>query len=215
MLARRRVQRGFFRTTTRTDSRVIMPAEPRDSFDPVPVDVARRGAHRPPPRRGRGWVTFAWATLATGLLIAIGAAGLFALNNNIQFPDLFANNAASTTPTETPTFTPTPTPTVAPTTDPKLAVTILNGTTTEGLATRAANRAEAAGWTVGVRGNADSTKVATTTVYYLDAVNEGAAKGLALALGGAAIVLSDEFPKAELTAIIGTDYHDSATTSAP
>lgn len=191
-----------------------MPAEPTDSFDPVPIDVVRRGAHRAP-SRGRGWVTFAWAALATGLLVAIGSAGLFIVNNNIQFPELFANNAASPTPTQIPTPTATSTPTVVPITDPKLAVTILNGTTTEGLATRAARQAESAGWTIGVRGNADSTKVATTTVYYLDVVNEAAAKGLALALGGAAIMQSDEFPDAELTVILGTDYHDSGTTPAP
>ena len=51
-------------------------ARPRDRFDDVPADLARVGAHRAPARRGRGFVTFAWAALATGALVGAGVLGL-------------------------------------------------------------------------------------------------------------------------------------------
>jgi hypothetical protein len=180
-----------------------MATEPRDSFDRVPSDLARRGAHRGPKRRGRGWITFAWAALATGVLVGLGVVGLFAVNNSNQFTGAFTGGSSSE-----PADTPTPTPTVVPTINPDASVTILNGTATEGLATRAGDQATAAGWTVGAEANASASDVAVSTVYYADPKNEGAAKGLADSLGGIAIAQSDQFQGADLTAVLGTDYKD-------
>ena len=179
-----------------------MATEPRDSFDRVPSDVARRGAHRGPKRRGRGWI--AWAALATGILVGLGVVGLFAVNNSSQFTS--ALDGASSVASDTPT----PTPTVVPTVNPAASVTILNGTTTEGLATRASAQATAAGWTVGAEANASASTVTTSTVYYSDAANQGAALGLAASLGGMPVAQSDQFPGADLTAVLGSDYKDPA-----
>src|SRR6187549_2296284 len=52
---------------------------PSDQFDDLPADLARVGAHRAPPRAGRGWITFAWAALFTGIFVLAGLLGLNAL----------------------------------------------------------------------------------------------------------------------------------------
>ena len=56
-----------------------MAKYPRDQFDDIPVDLARVGAHRAPVKAGRGWITFAWAALFTGIFVVGGLAGLNAL----------------------------------------------------------------------------------------------------------------------------------------
>ena len=49
---------------------------PKDRFDAVPQDTHRIGAHRGPKRKGRGWIAFAWAVVATVLLTTAGLFGL-------------------------------------------------------------------------------------------------------------------------------------------
>ena len=181
-----------------------MATQQRDSFDRVPTDLARRGAHRGPKRRGRGWVTFAWAALATGVLVGLGVVALFAVDNSNQFTSAIGGSSAVASESATPV------PTVEPTTDPAATVTILNGTTTSGLATRAGDQATAAGWTVGAEANASTSDITTSTVYYADAASEGSAKGLAATLGGIQVALSDQFQGATLTAVLGSDYVDPA-----
>ncbi|QWT23918.1 LytR C-terminal domain-containing protein [Subtercola sp. PAMC28395] len=180
-----------------------MASEPRDSFDRIPADGLRRGVHRGPRPKGRGWVTFAWAALATGLLVGLGVVGLYVVNNGIQFTSSGTSAGSSSAVA---TDAPVPTPTATPTVDPKLTVTILNGAGVEGLATRAGTRATAGGWSVGAEANASASDVATSTVYYAKAENEGAAKGLAATLGGIAVAQSDQFAGADLTAVLGADY---------
>jgi len=53
-----------------------MASYPKDRFDQLPEDLQRIGAHRGPAKKGRGWIGFAWALLATGVLIF---GGLFAI----------------------------------------------------------------------------------------------------------------------------------------
>ncbi|RFA19313.1 LytR C-terminal domain-containing protein [Subtercola boreus] len=183
-----------------------MAPEPLDSFDNLPADSPRRGVHRGPRPRGRGWVAFGWAALATGVLVALGVLGLLVVNNGFQLTP----GASSTTAATDALPSATATPTVEPTVDPQATVTILNGTNTEGLATRAGERATADGWSVGAEANASSTDVTVSTVYYSDAASEAAAKGLAASLGGIATALSDQFQGASLTAVLGTDYTDVA-----
>ncbi|WP_084361537.1 LytR C-terminal domain-containing protein [Herbiconiux solani] len=173
-----------------------------DSFDRLPDRPARVGAHRGPKPRGRGWMVFAWAALATVLLIGGGITYLAVINNNIQFQDAFGGSTTAATPTETPT----PTPTVTPITDGSLSVTILNGTTVSGLATAVGDAADAAGWSVGSMANASSTDFPTTTVYYPDPANQAAALGLAQLLGNVPVEESQTFLGASLTVVLGTDY---------
>src|SRR4051794_34201985 len=106
-----------------------MPTYPPDRFDKPPADLQRVGAHRAPRPGGRGWIAFAWAALATGVLVAVGVVAMFAINNSVVF-----NPFAGGTPAPSPTASPTPT--VQPTTDPSVTVIVLNGTTVDGLATQ-------------------------------------------------------------------------------
>ena len=181
----------------------------KDRFDDIPDDLKRVGAHRAPPKPGRGWITFLWAALATVVLVAAGILGLFALSDNVNFSD------TSTTPA-TAAPEPTETPTAEATIDPESMVTVLNGTATKGLATRAIQQLNAAGWTQNITpGNASANDVETTAVYYEDATQEGAARGLAEALGVANIQLSTQFqipvgegeePIFQLTVVLGSDF---------
>jgi hypothetical protein len=177
-----------------------------DQFDQQPDDLLRVGAHRGPRRKGRGWVTFAWAALATVVLVIGGLYGLSRVTDGITFEfPLFAG--------ETPTPTPTPTPTAPPITDPAtldparlISITVLNGTPTAGLETTVGDLLAAAGWPVGARTQASENTVETTYVYYGDAANEDVARGLVLALGVGDIRLSDAFPGAPVTVVLGADY---------
>jgi hypothetical protein len=173
-----------------------------DSFDHLPPHRDRVGAHRGAKPRGRGWIVFAWAALATALLVGAGVTYLAVINNNIQFIDALGGSSSSAAPTETPT----PTPVVTPVTDGTLDVTVLNGTDNAGLAGRVGQAAVDAGWKVGTMANASSTDFATTTVYYADPADEGAALGLAQVLGNVATEQSTSFPGAALTVVLGMDY---------
>jgi cell division septation protein DedD len=171
---------------------------PKDRFDVVPDDISRVGAHRTPPKKGRGWIAFGWAALATVILVAIGVVGLLLLNGNLNFKDSGAT---------TPTATASPTPTITPTVNPALNVTVLNGTTESGLATSLANTLTAAGWKV-TTGNASASNITSTVVYYSNAANEAAALGVVKSIPGATIELTQTFAEtgADLTVVVGSDY---------
>lgn len=182
---RRAVARG---TTTR----------PHDRFDEVPVDLARVGAHRAPPRR-RGFVTFAWAALATGVLVGAGVLGLQVIEQGVSATG-DSTSSASTATSAAP----------AATVDPKATVVVLNATTTTGLAADAAATAKSDGWTVASTANADSTDVKLSTVYYSETSQLGAALGLAKSLGiGRAPVKTSRFDvqgQTRLTVVLGKDF---------
>ena len=178
---------------------------PPDRFDDVPSDLQRVGAHRAPKKKGRGWIGFAWAIVATILLTGAGLVGLAAIDSNINFDLPFFAAGKTDTPT------PTPTPTAEPTLDPAVPLTILNGTPTVGLSTQVGDALVAQGWTgaaegVGSRSNASTNDVEATTVYYNDPSLEGAAGGIVLALGVGDIRLSTDFPGSLITVVIGLDY---------
>ncbi|NQX29804.1 LytR C-terminal domain-containing protein [Microbacteriaceae bacterium VKM Ac-2854] len=176
---------------------------PQDRFDEIPKDAERVGAHRRPPRPHQGWINFAWAALATGIIVALGVIGLLVINNRVEFNDVFT---APTGIADT-TATATPTPTVVATTDPAAAVAVLNGTAQSGLAATAGDSLTAAGWTVATVGNADTESEAVTTVYYSDAALEGAALGLAEAIGSTTTVLSPDVAQTgDLVLVLGADY---------
>ncbi|MET0589841.1 MAG: LytR C-terminal domain-containing protein [Naasia sp.] len=184
-----------------------MPAFPPDRFDTQPDDLTRVGAHRAPKRRGRGFVTFAWAALATGVIVGAGVVGMFVINDRVSFTNLTNFGIGAETPTTTPT------PTVEPTIDPTVQVVVLNSTTVDGLAGQAGDILAAAGFTVGTRGDADS-EIADTTVYYSDPVQEGAAKGIVQSLGMGTIQLSTAFviegQAPRIVLVLGTDYAPAA-----
>jgi hypothetical protein len=102
---------------------------PPDRFDEVP-DLKRVGAHRAPAPKGRGWIAFLVAVVATLVLVGVGTFALFGLNDRIDF------FGGSQSPSATPTPTPTPTE-AAPVVDPAASILVLNGTPTAGLAASA------------------------------------------------------------------------------
>jgi hypothetical protein len=173
---------------------------PKDRFDTIPDDLSRVGAHRTPRPKGRGWIGFGWAALATVVLVGLGIFGLSLVNGSISFQ--------GSTTSASPTPTPTPTPTIVPTVDPNLSVFVLNGTTTTGLANTVADKLTAAGWKVSSRANASDNTLSQTMVYYSDPKNEAAALGLAQSLPGAKVAVTQDYVAtgADLTVVIGSDY---------
>lgn len=178
---------------------------PKDQFDTLPDDLLRVGAHRGPKSKGRGWITFAWAALATGVLVA---TGLFAVSLADGSFSLSSPGTATSTPTQTVTVIPTAEPVTDPATiaDRAITVTVLNGTATAGLQATAAEQLTAAGWTVGSQATSSVDDFATTTIYYSDAVNEDVARGVALALGFGEVQLSDAYVGAPVTVVLGADF---------
>ncbi|MET4781285.1 LytR C-terminal domain-containing protein [Glaciihabitans sp. UYNi722] len=181
-----------------------MATYPKDRFDSVPDDLLRTGAHRGPARKGRGWIAFAWAALATGVLVAGGLYGLSVVTGRIDLPFAAAPSKSSM-----------PTPSVSPTAEAKLnptiAITVLNGTSTAGLAVGAGNNLVTQGWggaspDIGTRASASSTTIKKTIVYYSDPANEGAARALVLSLKVGDVALSDAYTEAPLTVVLGSDY---------
>lgn len=177
---------------------------PRDRFDEIPGDIQRIGAHRAPRPRGRGWITFGWAALATVVLVGAGIFALSLVNGAISFNGITPSRSTSSAPTPTPT----PTPTIVPTVDPSLSVNVLNGTPTAGLGAKVGDVLTAAGWKVGAIANADVTNLTTTVVYYSDPAKEAAALGAAQSLPGATVQNTQDFADtgADLTVVVGSNY---------
>jgi hypothetical protein len=175
--------------------RKAMATTPRDRFDDVPADLARVGAHRAPRPAGRGFVAFAWAALATGVLVGVGVLGLGAIEGRITDVGSVPTAPSAAAPT--------------PTIDPKIDVVLLNATTANGLAAGAQSMLVKDGWKVGSTANASATNVKTTTVYYTTASQAGAAAGLAKSLGITRTALSQQFAvpgQSRLTVVLGADY---------
>lgn len=186
-------------------------AYPQDRFDQLPDDLERIGAHRGPARRGRGWVGFAWAALATLLLVVGGIVGLRTfVGINIDIPFLTAPQS-----TPAPLATPTETATAEPVLDPssidparQITTSIYNGTVTPELQNTVGDALMAAGWTIDARALASTSDVEKTTVYYSDPANEDVARGLVVALGAGEISLvpPETFPGNPLSIVLGADY---------
>ena len=182
---------------------------PEDPFDDFPEDLARVGAHRAPKKR-RGWVGFAWAALATGVLVIGGLYGVSLINDEVSFdiPGLTEDPVeAIATPT------PTSTPTAQPITDPTLidsarniSITVLNGTPLVGLQTSVMSALTSAGWPVVSAAKASTTDIEETLVYYSNPADEDVARGLVLALGIGDVRESTAFLGAPVTIVLGADY---------
>ncbi|MDQ0576183.1 LytR C-terminal domain-containing protein [Agromyces albus] len=173
---------------------------PRDRFDSIPHGMERVGAHRAPARRGARWVAFGWAALATIVLAAVGIGAVVVSNDRLNF---------LAPPVATPTTEPVAT--AEPTIAPDIAVLVLNGTSTSGLAARAAETLTAGGVPVGTTANASANDLTETIVYYTAAELEGAARGVAQLLPEADVRLSDQFAGTEtpLVVVLGSDYADA------
>jgi len=182
-----------------------MAKSPKDQFDDLPADLARVGAHRAPPRAARGWVTFAWAALFTGLFVVAGTLGL---NWYRGLGFLGETPSSSGTPSALVTAEPVLDPT---TIDPAraISITILNGTPTVDLEDAAA--AALPGWPVGASLVATNRAEPKTVVYYGNPANEDVARGLVLALGVGEVRESTAYT-APITIVLGADYTGTPAT---
>jgi hypothetical protein len=177
-----------------------MAKYPRDQFDDLPVDLARVGAHRAPPKAARGWITFAWAALFTGIFV-IG--GIAALNAYRGLSFLGEAPPVSATPSAEVTAEPILDPAlIAP--ERAITITILNGTTTIGLENVAGD--SLVGWPVGARLIASNRTEEKTIVYYSNPADEDVARGVVVALGVGEVRESNAYPGAPVTVVIGADY---------
>lgn len=177
-----------------------------DQFDNLPDQLDRVGAHRGPKVKGRGWLTFLWAVLATAVLVVGGLYVLSTFDASIKF------GLGPASADNTPTATGTPTPIITPVTDPstvkdrKIVITVLNGTALVGLQTQAADKLKAAGWKVGTTANSTETDIKTTTIYYADKSNEDVAEGLQVLLNAENIQFSNHFLGSPITVVVGSDF---------
>ena len=178
-----------------------------DQFDNLPDDVDRVGAHRGPKVKGRGWITFAWALLATVVLVVGGLYVLSIFNNSIKF-GLGTTAASSPTPSGTPTpvITPIENPTAPDVVARKITITVLNGTSTVGLQDKAAKKLTDKGWSVIATANSTATNIKTSTVYYSSATDQDVAEGIQILLGAQDIQFSSAFPGSPITVVVGSDF---------
>jgi hypothetical protein len=178
-----------------------------DQFDNLPENVDRVGAHRGPKVKGRGWITLAWAVLATAVLVVGGLYVLSTFNPSIKF-----GLGAGSDPT--PSATGTPTPVITPIADPKapevvarkITITVLNGTAIVGLQNKAGTKLTDKGWNVIATANSTSTNITTSTVYYSSAGDEDVAEGIQILLGAQDIQFSNAFPGSPITVVVGSDF---------
>jgi LytR cell envelope-related transcriptional attenuator len=181
-----------------------MATYPSDQFDDLPDDLERVGAHRGPKVKGRGWIGFGWAVLATIILTVAGLFVLQVLDGQINFNGTLPQ--ASDTPSATPT------PQITPITDPttiksrKITVTVLNGTSTVGLQSKAAATLKAAHWKVTSTAVAATSAFKKTVVYYSNSADQDVALGVAEALGYKTVQLTDAYQGAPITVVLGSDY---------
>ena len=194
---------------------------PRDRFDDV-ADGPRVGAHRGAQRRGRGWIAFAWAALATGVLVGVAVLALAVLNGSYSFNGSDSPSAStSASATAKPSATSKPSASssagsgsagadsaaaATPAQQGTTTVVVLNGTTTTGLASRASAALTGAGWQVASTGDAGTTGSTSTIVYYQQASQAAVAQGIAKQLGVTAVQQSAAFPNADVSVVLGADY---------
>jgi cytoskeletal protein RodZ len=187
---------------------------PRDRFDDV-ADGPRVGAHRGVARRGRGWIAFAWAALATGVLVGVGVLVLQLLSGSTNFadPGTGSSASASASASSEPSASSSPSAsksedTAASPSDQTSADTlvVLNGTTTSGLAAKGTSTLTSAGWKVTSSGNAGTTGATATIVYYQKDSDAALARGIAKSLGVGTVEQSAAFPNASVSVVLGADF---------
>jgi hypothetical protein len=192
-----------------------------DRFDDVAPDVRYVGTHR---RQQSSWSLFAPIGIALGLVVVLVLGGLWFLdrsNDNLALDEgdlpvvsgeAPPEEAPEVAPVEEETPNPVEDPTQIDTTD--LTITVLNGTSSAGLAARAGSRLQALGWPEATATNADTSDVAQSVVAYENDEDLPIAWGIALALGLdlEAVVQTTAYPGVRITVVLGSDYVDTEST---
>lgn len=173
---------------------------PRDRFDEIGHDAPRVGAHRAPRPRGR-WVALAlWWLLAVAVLTGGGILAFLALSNtdtiDLPVPPTFSQDETEEA--------------VEGVVDTDYFVLVLNGTADDAVLESVSESVAAAGWDESMIASlsSDATDFQTTTVFYVDAEDEAAARGLADVLGVTSVEQNadfDEQSEGGLTVVIGVD----------
>jgi len=191
-----------------------MASYPKDQFDDLPEDLDRVGAHRGPAKRGGGWIAFAWAALATGVLI-VGGLYFVASSTGEGFTFPWQNDTAPVAQTPTPSVIATADPVTKKSEIKKLGskrditITVLNGTAVDELENVAYDKLDDGKWPVTSEAPASADDVKETIVYYQDAKDEDVARGILKVLGTGDVLLSEAFQGAKITVVLGADYAEA------
>jgi hypothetical protein len=186
-----------------------MAKYPKDQFDDIPADLSRVGAHRAPAKPGRAWITVGWAALVTVIFILGGVYFLDVLTKQLAF-DGGTGVTATAAPTADPILDPKD---IAK--DREITITVLNGTSADGVEKTVYKVLDKAKWPVGARALASDRSQEITVVYYSNPADEDVARGLILALGVGEIRESNAFVGAPLTIVVGADYLALGATPTP
>jgi len=191
-----------------------MATYPKDQFDDLPEDLDRVGAHRGPAKKGGGWIAFAWAALATGVLIIGGLYGVTAVTGEGGFTLPWTQTTTDPVATPSASVIPTAEPVTSRAEIKKLGskrnitITVLNGTAENGLENTAYKALRKGKWPVTSAAPASADDIKQTIVYYSQKKNEDVARGIVEALGVGDVRLSTAFPGAKITVVLGSDYAD-------
>lgn len=170
---------------------------PRDRFD-EPQLHGRVGAHRIVGKPNRFWV-YAVSALV-GIVVLTGAGIAAVMFADINVTKLFEESNSQVEPEEVK---------VQPQLDPTAEIVVLNGTPLPDFALVVDEEITLNSWGVVIfAGDAATTDITTTTVYYLVEADEPAALGLAEQLGGAAVELNPAYAEynSRLAVVLGIDY---------
>jgi hypothetical protein len=206
----------------------------RDEFDKVPETSTRQGVHRAVfTSRRRSLVPIlavGFAALAIGLVafLILPKLGFAPAGESSALAAETGGASASPSPaasspappsaspsapsTEAPSDSPSPsasaedTPAATvPAVDKTQPVTIYNGTTTAGLASRVGGTVSSAGWALGSLGNWSGARQQSSVIFYSGAAQKDNAESLGLLLGIPTTVQSAEF-QAPLVVVLGPGF---------
>jgi hypothetical protein len=197
-----------------------------DEFDVDDPGTGRRGAHRAKPNPLVAVVPLVLVTVAVVAIIVGAMTMLGGSGTTSGLPDTGADGPAQTategssepepeatepdatraeTATPTETATPSESAEPEPTVDPSVPVTVLNGTTTSGLAGAAAEQLTAAGFNVVGVDNFRQGDPPPTTVYYSPEESSASAAAIAEELGVSHSELDDSRGEG-VVVVLGADY---------
>ncbi len=199
----------------------------RDEFDRVPETSTRQGVHRAvaasrrrslTPILAAGFVALAIGLVAflilpklgfsAGQAAAVSAGDSASASSSVSpspaqaSPEPAGTEPAAAAPAASPSATPSPTVAGVDKTQP---VTIYNGTTTAGLASRVGGTVSADGWILGQTGNWGGVPQQTSVIFYSGVEQKGNAEALGTLLGIDTLVDSAEF-NLPLVVVLGPGF---------
>jgi len=191
-----------------------------DRFDDVPRDPQYVGQHR---RDRSTWSLFAPIGIGLATVVVLVLAGLWFIDRSDDRLALDPNDfpVATGDPGDEPVVVePEVEPEPEIVTDPSqvdltgVTLTVFNGTGTQGLAARAADRLTAGGWPEPAATNADDSDVEESVVAFSEESDRALALGIAQLLGidATQVIQTSAYPGASITIVLGADYVDTQST---